>query len=266
MDVLRGPLLVVVRRRHVAAACLLGAVLLTLAAWAARPRPVAAPPPSADAVSGRTVAIDAGHGGPDPGAIGVTGTQEKDITLAIALKLQQVLHRSAVYTVMTRTGDHDLVRGEPVPHRQREDLLRRAALVNASSPDVFVSLHANSFPSPVWSGAQTFYQQGRAESRRLAVAVQESLVQRLGPNERTARPAELRILDSVRGPAILVEVGFLSNPDEERRLQDPEYQWQVAEAIAQGIFAYWSAQPGSDSGTEHRPAGRASPGAAADGL
>ena len=206
------------------------------------------------AAGGGRLRAHRGHGGPDPGAIGATGAQEKDITLAIALKLQQVLHRSAVYTVLTRAGDHDLVQGEPVSHRQREDLLRRAALVNASGADVFVSLHANSFPSPRWSGAQTFYLEGREESRRLAEAIQASLVRHLGPNRRTARPADLRILRAVEVPAALVEVGFLSNPEEERRLQDPEYQWRVAEAIAEGIFVFLSSGPAPLAG-EQSPAG-----------
>lgn len=239
---MQGPLFVVVRGRHVLLVLLavLVGVLMGTSAWMARVRPAAAP--LSDAISGRIVAIDAGHGGPDPGAIGVSGAREKDITLAIALKLEQLLRRGAVYTVMTRTGDYDLVQGEPTAHRQREDLRRRAALVNDSGAHLFVSLHANSFPSPVWSGAQTFYLDGEENGRRLAEAIQQSLVEKLGPNRRRARPADLRILRDAKVPAALVEVGFMSNPEEERRLQDPEYQWRVAEAIADGIFAFLSAQ------------------------
>ena len=162
---MRGPLIIVVRGRHlllVLLAVLVGVVLGALP-WVAHVRPAAAP--VADAISGRIVAIDAGHGGPDPGAIGVSGAREKDITLAIAIKLEQLLRRAAVFTLLTRTGDHDLVQGEPVAHRQREDLQRRAALVNGSGAHVFVSLHANSFPSPVWSGAQTFYLDGEEIGR-----------------------------------------------------------------------------------------------------
>ncbi len=242
MLLLRGPFVIVVRRRH---AVLLAAGVILIAAlvpWAAGVRPVAAP--SAETVSGRVVAVDAGHGGPDPGAIGASGTLEKEVTLAIALKLDEILRRGAVYTVLTRTGDYDLVQGERVAHRQREDLMRRAALVAASGAELFVSLHANSFPSPEWSGAQTFYEEGDEESRRLAESIQQALVQRLGPNRRTARPADLRILNEVDVPAALVEVGFLSNPQEERLLRDAEYQWRVAEAVAEGIFAYLGVQPG----------------------
>jgi len=252
---LRGPLIIVVRRRHLLLAllALLAGVVLGALPLVARVRPAAAP--VADAISGRIVAIDAGHGGPDPGAIGVSGAREKDITLAIAIKLEQLLRRAAVYTLMTRTGDHDLVQGEHAAHRQREDLQRRAALVNRSGAHVFVSLHANSFPSPVWSGAQTFYLGGEETSRRLAEAIQQSLVAKLGPNRRQARPADLRILRDVEAPAALVEVGFLSNPEEERRLQDPEYQWRVAEAIADGIFAFLAAQYAGEPTSRGRPGG-----------
>src|SRR5690606_7985110 len=257
MGFLRGPLLVVIPGRRVAirlaAASVAAGLFLGLAAWWLRPQPAAAP--FAETVPGRVVAIDPGHGGPDPGAIGVTGVREKDITLAIARELQQLLHRSAVYTVMTRTGDHDLIQGERVSHRQREDLRRRAALANEAGVDVFVSLHANSFPSPVWSGAQTFYRDGDEESRRLAVAIQTALVQQLGPNRRTARPADLAILRAVEAPAALVEVGFLSNPQEEQLLKDPAYQRRLAAAIAHGIFVFLSGQAAPAAATAFEPAG-----------
>src|SRR5690606_20296190 len=92
-------------------------------------------------------------------------------------------------------------------------------------------------------------------SRRLAEAIQQSLVAKLGPNRRQARPADLRILRDVEAPAALVEVGFLSNPEEERRLQDPEYQWRVAEAIADGIFAFLAAQYAGEPTSRGRPGG-----------
>lgn len=194
---------------------------------------------------GRIVAIDPGHGGPDPGAIGVSGSREKDITLAIALKVEQVLKHAGIETVMTRTGDYDLVRGEDVPHRQREDLTRRAALVNRSNAQLFVSLHANSFPSATWSGAQTFYLNEDEDSFRLATHVQSALVRELrdlGPNRRRAASADLRILRDVNVPAVVIEVGFLSHPEEESLLQQTEYQARVAQAIANGILAFVAEQ------------------------
>ena len=196
--------------------------------------------PVRDIVSGRTVAIDAGHGGPDSGARGKSGIREKHINLHIALELRALLGRAAVYTVMTREADHDLIDdGEDITgSRKRAELERRATLVNDSSPDIFVTIHSNSFPEPQWSGAQVFYNPVSDEGRALAVHIQAQLIQRLGPNTRKARPADIYLLRRVKAPSALVEVGFLSNPREERLLSDPTYRVRVAEAIYHGIIDY----------------------------
>lgn len=218
------------------------AVLIAYGIWAWQARGVGVP--AAELRSARVVAIDAGHGGPDPGAIGVTGVREKDVTLAIAVELEKRLREAGFQTVMTRTGDYDLVRGEEVLHRQREDLIRRAALVNGSGASAFVSLHANSFPEAAWFGAQTFYEANDEGGFSLATYIQAALVRELtdlGVNRRRAATADLRILRDVVVPAVLVEVGFLSNPQEEALLRQPEYQARVAQAIADGIMAYFAA-------------------------
>jgi len=196
--------------------------------------------PVRDIVSGRIVAIDAGHGGPDSGARGKSGIREKHINLHIALELRALLGRAAVYTVMTREADHDLIDdGEDITgSRKRAELERRATLVNDSSPDIFVTIHSNSFPEPQWSGAQVFYNPVSDEGRALAVHIQAQLVQRLGPNTRKARPADIYLLRRVKAPSALVEVGFLSNPREERLLSDPAYRARVAEAVYYGIIDY----------------------------
>jgi len=199
--------------------------------------------PVADTRAGRIVAIDAGHGGPDPGAVGPSGVLEKDVTLAIALKLEEVLKQAGIETVMTRTGDYDLVRGEEVPHRQRADLIRRAELVNHSGAQLLLSLHANSFPDPAWSGAQTFYLEGDELSFVLATHVQTAMVRELrdlGPNRRRPASADLRILRDVHVPAVVVEVGFLSNPSEERLLRQEDYQARVAQAVANGVLSFFA--------------------------
>ena len=196
--------------------------------------------PVRDIVSGRTVAIDAGHGGPDSGARGKSGIREKHINLHIALELRALLGRAAVYTVMTREADHDLIDdGEDITgSRKRAELERRATLVNDSSPDIFVTIHSNSFPEPQWSGAQVFYNPVSDEGRALAVHIQAQLIQHLGPNTRKARPADIYLLRRVKAPSALVEVGFLSNPREERLLSDKAYRVRVAEAIYHGIIDY----------------------------
>ncbi|OPZ64632.1 MAG: Germination-specific N-acetylmuramoyl-L-alanine amidase precursor [Firmicutes bacterium ADurb.Bin506] len=214
--------------------------------------------PARDAVSGRVVAIDAGHGGPDGGAVGKSGVVEKHINLHIALELQRLLGRSAVHTVMTRTTDTDLASdgGTVTGSRKLADLKRRAVLVNEAEPDIFISIHSNSFPEPQWSGGQVFYSLSSEEGRRLAVEIQTKLAEVLGPNSRKARPADIYLLHAVKAPSALVEVGFLSNPREERLLSDPTYRVKVAGAIYQGIISYMtgtaSTQAGESWGTVQR--------------
>lgn len=185
-----------------------------------------------------TVAVDAGHGGRDPGAIGFAGTLEKDVTIAIALELEKTLEGAGLATLMTRTVDDELLGDPEAPHRQRADLIARAELVNSSDVDLFVSIHANSFPDPELRGAQTFHLAGDDAGWRLAVHIQNALVRSLGPNRRRATAADLRILSDVNVPAVVVEAGFLTNPDDEKLLNDETYQKKVAEAVTDGILEY----------------------------
>lgn len=194
-----------------------------------------------DRVSGSVVVIDPGHGGDDPGAVAADGVLEKDIVLNIAKHLQGLLNQSAVYTILTRDADdsmgtHD---GRSFLSRKRQDLIERAEVANRARANLFVSIHCNSFPQSIWSGAQTFYYPGQEESRRLAVAIQTELVLRLGPNRRQANAGDYRVLKEAQMPAVVVEVGFLSNPREARLLADPGYQKKVAEAIYWGIVRYY---------------------------
>lgn len=194
-------------------------------------------------VSGRTVVIDAGHGGPDPGAVSASGLLEKDLTLAVALQLEQLLNRAAVHTVMVRTEDTDLA--DPgATIRKTEDLRRRVELGHAPGVDLYISLHANSFPNPAYSGAQTFYFPGRDEDRRLAEAIQASLRSSLGPNSRQANSGDYYVLRESKVPAVVVELGFLSHPEEARRLAEEWYQRELAEAIYDGIIDYLSGGAG----------------------
>jgi N-acetylmuramoyl-L-alanine amidase len=227
-----------------AAALFVLAVLVGATAYYAGKAAVMTLAPLRDLVSGRTIVIDPGHGGPDAGARGKNGAVEKDINLHIAQELKVILNRVAVHTMMTREGDHDLIQdGEDISgSRKREELRRRADLANSTQADLFISIHANSFPEPQWSGAQVFYNPRSEESRILAEHIQTELVRRLGPNTRRARPADLYVLRQVKVPAALVEVGFLSNPREERLLLDAEYRVRVADAIYHGIVSYFLAR------------------------
>ncbi|NLY89157.1 MAG: hypothetical protein GX085_06000 [Firmicutes bacterium] len=192
-------------------------------------------------VAGKKVVIDAGHGGRDPGAVGRSGLTEKEITLDIALRLRRLFSRVGVYVVMTREKDldygetGDLSRGT----RKSRDLAHRIGLANQSGADLLLSIHVNSFPQSIWSGAQCFYEAGSPESKELAVAIQDELAARLGPNRRRPVAADYLILKATRMPAVTVEVGFISNPREEKLLADTAYREQVAEAIFAGTVAYF---------------------------
>lgn len=186
---------------------------------------------------GALVVIDPGHGGPDPGAVGPTGVREKDVVLAVALRLETLLNRAGVYTLLTRRDDTDLADPDASP-RKAQDLRRRAERANQAAADVFVSIHANAYPSSVWSGAQTFYYPGDPEGRRLATAIQDALQAELGPSSRRPQRGNFRVLRDTVMPGAVVEIGFLSNPHEEKRLADEDYQQRLALAIYKGILAY----------------------------
>lgn len=195
--------------------------------------------PLRDAVCGRTAVIDPGHGGIDPGAIGRSGIVEKDVNLAISLALKPIFNRYAIYTVLTRDRDVDLCGGAPAGSRKRADLAERVQIAKNSKADVFLSIHCNSFPGAIWSGAQVFYNAKDPRSKLLAECIQSSLIELLGPNARKAKPADIYLLKNVGIPAVTIEVGFLSNPREEGLLATPEYRQRVAEAIHRGTVQYF---------------------------
>lgn len=190
------------------------------------------------AVAGRTIAVDPGHGGVDPGAVGPGGTLEKDVTLAISLRLRRILEQAGAVVVMTRETDTDLsTPGKSLGARKREDLDRRLALVREKGADVYLGIQANAFGTR-WTGAQTFYYPRGEESRRLAEEVQAELRRILGNTQRRAKALDIYVLRNLNIPAVIVEVGFLSNAEEERLLNDPGYQEKVALAIFSGLVRY----------------------------
>jgi N-acetylmuramoyl-L-alanine amidase len=197
--------------------------------------------PLSEAVCGKTIIVDPGHGGDDAGAKGRSGLLEKDVVLDIGLRLAGLFNRAAVYTVLTRNTDEGLI--EPGSHSpanwKRLDLEGRVELVALHNADLYVSIHANSFPEQVWSGAQTFYYSKSDEAKELAIAIQKELVSRLGPNLRKAKAGDdYFVLRKSTVPAVIVEVGFLSNPREEALLAQTDYRRQVAEAVFHGTVNY----------------------------
>lgn len=209
--------------------------------------PAAAVPEQAAAVlAGKTIVLDPGHGGADGGATGRSGSVEKAITLDVSLRLHDLLAQAGARPVLTRREDRDLadsgLRG--LRQRKRQDLERRARLGNQPGVDAFLSIHANSFPSlPSMHGAQTFYlRSAGSQSKRLAVALQEELIRLTGNTDREPNHRiDQYLLENVRAPAVTVEIGFLSNAQEERLLSQPDYRQQVAWSLFVGLVHYFQA-------------------------
>jgi len=189
-----------------------------------------APEPAPGPLAGLVIVVDPGHGGWDPGAV-VAGVKEKDLTLQVARLLQEELEARGARVILTRTDDSAYSR------TVREDLRQRVALVGEHQADLFLSVHANQDRCHCW-GAQTFYQKGgSAEGRALAISIQNRLRERTDTT-RYALPGDYFVLRTTAVPAVIVEMGFLSNADERGRMQQPEYQRTLAEAIADGVVDY----------------------------
>ncbi|MGM0884340.1 MAG: N-acetylmuramoyl-L-alanine amidase CwlD [Bacillota bacterium] len=194
-------------------------------------------------LSGKTIAIDAGHGGVDGGAVSKQGVIEKDLNLAIALYLRDYLQQAGALVIMTREGDYDLATGDARAYSKRktEDLKNRVSVIRESQPAAVISIHMNSIPSNKWSGAQTFYHPANhPENRILATFIQDEIRRNLENTTRTAATVkDVYVLKAIEDiPTALVEVGFLSNPGEAERLADAEYQRKVAASIYEGILRY----------------------------
>ena len=188
--------------------------------------------------AGKVIVVDAGHGGADPGMVGIGDLEEKGINLAIAQELKELLEKDGYQVVMTREEDKGLYQ-EGSSNKKAQDMQNRCALIAKEKPAVSVSIHQNSLPSSKQThGAQVFY--GKKEgSAEVANAVQLALNQTVNAgNEKTEKAidASIFLMKNVTAPAILIECGFLSNPQEEALLTDSVYQERVAWNIFMGIM------------------------------
>ena len=196
----------------------------------------------------RVVLIDAGHGGVDPGAVGINKVLEKDITLGISKRLQFLLQQGGAKAIMVREDDRDLGTSEGLLKRKREDLAQRIQLAMDSQAEVYLSIHANSFPDAKLVGAQTFYHSDSPEGKLLAQSIQQALNTMTAGKRIAKGNQDIYVLKKANQAAVTVEVGFLSNPQEEQLLTTPDYQQKLAIAIYQGLCDYFVKQ------TEHRNA------------
>ncbi len=175
---------------------------------------------------GAPIMLDAGHGGSDTGAIGVSKVFEKAITLMVTKRVAQKLRAMGFNVYMTRSDDNFISLGQ------------RADLANSLLPAIFVSIHANSIEDPTFSGIMTFHFKDSEPGRLLANLLQKRLIEFTTAMDRGVRTANFYVLRETVVPAVLVEIGFMTNAYEESKLKDPSYQDRVAEGLSRGIFDY----------------------------
>ena len=185
------------------------------------------------------VVLDAGHGGLDPGKVGVDGTLEKDINLSLTYKLKDMLEAADVTVILTRNSDEGLYQ-EKDTNKKRADMNARCQLIEREMPDLAVSIHQNSYHEEEIKGAQVFYYEKSTEGKRLAQILQRGFDRVLGEeNTRQAKANDqYYLLLHTSCPVVIVECGFLSNWEEAAKLSDEGYQEKLAWAIHLGILQY----------------------------
>lgn len=172
------------------------------------------------------IGIDPGHGGRDPGAIGPTGLCEKDVTLPISLELARLLKEAGLDPFLTRTDDRSM------------DLITRTLLLNNPKCDLAISAHINSADRREADYISTFIQAQGGQAEKLARKVQNELVHATGWPDGGVRVKNLHMTRETKMPGILVECGFISNPEQEKQLRQPKTQKRLAQAIADGVLVY----------------------------
>ncbi|AGB40685.1 N-acetylmuramoyl-L-alanine amidase [Halobacteroides halobius DSM 5150] len=183
----------------------------------------------------RTIIIDAGHGGVDPGTH-KNGVLEKNINLAIAKKLANFLSRGNFNLIMTRTEDR-LYQDD-----RNKDIRHRVKVANQNKADLLVSIHVNSFPSSSSFGGQTFYASDDKQGKKLAAAIQKQLIAIQPQNHRQIKSASYYLLKKTKIPAVIIEVGFISNSQDRNRITNPKKQEKIARAIGKGVINYLNNQ------------------------
>ena len=185
----------------------------------------------------KVIVIDAGHGGSDSGAIGPNKTQEKVITLAVAKKMKTLLENAGAKVLMTRQTDVDVYG----PNASGvEELGARTRVANNNKADVFVSIHINAFSNPSVGGIATYYYANSSYGGMLAQNIQDNLVNVGGFQDRGISTAGFYVIKNTQMPAVLAELGFISNPNEEKNLNNPQIQQQLAQGLVQGLDGFFA--------------------------
>lgn len=230
-------MILVINKRRLAAALLLG-LLLVLFLWQGKERGlILAASANSGPLKGKTICLDPGHGGRDPGAVR-NSLKEKNLNLDIAKKTAAFLRSQGAHVVMTRTGDYSRARKRLQGSMQRAELYQRSRLSAKAGAQILISIHCNSDTHKNYYGPQTFFEAGDQAGSRLARSIQKELL-KVRPAKRSAVAGNYYLLKEVETPAVIVEVGFLSNPEDAKLLASPFYRQRIAEAIGRGVLAYF---------------------------
>ncbi len=187
-----------------------------------------------------TIVIDAGHGGRDGGAVGkTTETTESYLNLQFSLKLKSICEEYGFKVVLTRK-DMNGIYSAFASNKKRSEMEKRMEIIESANPDLVVSIHMNSFSNSSARGAQVFYAENFPENEEFAQTVQDALNEKIPNAKKTAKSSDFYVINTTSKPSILVECGFLSNPEEERLLVSEEYQEDFCYVLFYGILSYFS--------------------------
>lgn len=187
-------------------------------------------------LSGKRIAIDPGHGGSDSGAIGPSGLKEKDVTLDVALQVEDILRQAGASVFMTRRDDRD-VYGQNATDQQ--ELQSRVDVGRRSNVDAFVSIHANAFTNSAANGTATYYYFKSAADELLAQSLQDGMVEYGARSDRGIHEANFYVVKRSTMPAALVELAFITNYEEEELLNSPDFSLGLAEGICKGLSNFF---------------------------
>ena len=186
-------------------------------------------------LTGHVIVLDAGHGGSDRGAVGPSGLTEKEVTLAVALKTESILSNAGANVVMTRRSDVDVAS----PNASNVEELGARVAKAPYDAEIFISIHCNAFSNPQSNGMETFYYSASPESYRLAALLNDELLRYGGLNNRGIKSANFYVIKHSNCPSSLIELGFITNYEEESLLADDEYQNRLAQAIVAAINRFF---------------------------
>jgi len=198
---------------------------------------------NATPITNKTVILDAGHGLPDEGAVGFTGTTEQAINLEIVLKLQKLIEQSGSKVILTRSDENGIYSADSTSLRNKKisDIKNREYIVDNSNADIFISIHLNKYQDSKYSGWQTFYQSKIDNSKLLATSIQNELNNNIN-NDNKRVPMAIKgvyLMEHISIPGVVVECGFISNPNEEELLKQETHQSKLAWGIYTGVKKYF---------------------------